>query len=110
MLDQAVVHRIGWKTCTLGQNLVQHIKKNIWQLRNLIVDFVVPLRGALCTSGPVVAHLSADDCNNNAGGMKYHGEMYFCQLILLETKEVAHADKKIQWQSGDHQKGLFKMN
>jgi hypothetical protein len=25
VLNQAVVHRVGWKTCKLRQNLVQHI-------------------------------------------------------------------------------------
>jgi hypothetical protein len=43
VLDQVIVHQIGWKTCKLRQNLEQHILKNIWQLGNLAMDVFVPL-------------------------------------------------------------------
>jgi hypothetical protein len=43
MLDQTIIHQISGKTCKLGQIFVQHILKNIWQLRNPIADVIVPL-------------------------------------------------------------------
>jgi hypothetical protein len=74
------------------------------------LQHLAAVSGVLFARAALVARLSANDFDNNAGGMKYHGVMYFCYLLVFFVTlavRIRRSNGKVG-QIGDRWKGPFK--